>query len=131
MAKVTGVGGVFFKGEDHEKLQNWYRDILGVPANKEGYLMFPWREFDNSENVGATVFSVFDAQSEYFGKPDQGFMINFRVDNLDEMLEHLKSQGITVLEERQEFEFGKFGWAIDPAGNRIELWEPTHGDVEF
>ncbi len=131
MAKVTGVGGVFFKDSKSQELQDWYRDTVGVPANKEGYLMFPWRELDNPDKMGATVFSVFDKGSDYFGDDNQQFMINFRVDDLDAMLERLTADGTKVLEAREEFEFGKFAWIVDPAGNRVELWEPTHSDIDF
>jgi predicted enzyme related to lactoylglutathione lyase len=112
---VTGLGGVFFRARDPDALKAWYERVLGVPAE----------DLMRSDGV---VFGIFDADTDYFGASGQGFMVNFRVESLDAMLERLRSAGAEVEEETQEQEgIGRFGWAVDPEGNRFELWEPAEG----
>jgi predicted enzyme related to lactoylglutathione lyase len=112
---VTGLGGVFFRARDPEALKAWYVETLGVPAE----------ELMRSDGL---VFGVFDADTEYFGPSGQGFMVNFRVASLDAVLARLREAGAEVLEETQDQEgIGRFGWAVDPEGNRFELWEPADG----
>ena len=112
---VTGLGGVFFRARDPDGLRAWYEDVLGVPKE----------ELMRSDGL---VFALFEADTEYFGKSGQAFMLNFRVDSLDAILERLRAAGAEVDANTQEQEgIGRFGWATDPEGNRFELWEPAEG----
>ena len=123
MARVTGIGGIFFKARDPEALRDWYRQHLGLDIQEwGGVTLRASGASDNGEAV--TVWSIFPSTSNYFAPGSAAFMINYRVDNLADMLNSLRSQGCTVDERIEESEFGKFGWAQDPEGNRLELWEP-------
>jgi predicted enzyme related to lactoylglutathione lyase len=114
-AGVTGLGGVFFRARDPDELKAWYQRVLGVPTE----------ELMRSDGL---VFAIFDEDTDYFGPSGQGFMVNFRVASLDAMLARLREAGAEVDEETQEQEgIGRFGWAVDPEGNRFELWEPAEG----
>jgi len=115
MAKVTGVGGIFFKSANPEKLAAWYRDELGVPVDGT-YAAF--------EGPGITTWSVFAKDSDYFEPTSAPFMVNFRVDDLDGLLAQLRAHGVWVDERQEDYDYGRFGWVRDPEGNRIELWEP-------
>lgn len=126
MAKVTGVGGIFFKARDLDSLRNWYQDYLGVPFDKEGGWSFFWRELNQPQHVGRTVWGPFPAETTYFDPSQSRFMFNFRVDDLDELLEQLRRAGVPVEERIEEYEYGRFGWIMDPEGNKIELWEPRN-----
>jgi catechol 2,3-dioxygenase-like lactoylglutathione lyase family enzyme len=117
MARVTGIGGIFFKSKNPDQLAAWYRDNLGVPVN-ENSAEFAWT------GDGSSVWAVFDAESEYFEPTVAPFMINFRVDDLDGLLESLAANGVWIDERRDEQSYGRFAWIRDPDGNRIELWEP-------
>ena len=119
MEKVTGIGGIFFKARDPEKMAAWYRDQLGIRA-EDGHADFAWREKDRPEEMGRTVWSIFPADTDYFAS---AVMINYRVSNLDQMLEQLRQSGVTV-EKVEDFDYGRFAWITDPEGNRVELWEP-------
>lgn len=125
MGNVTGLGGVFFKAEDPDALGSWYREQLGLPVGEHGYFDFKWRSEDDPDRVGRTVWSLFPSDTDYFGPTDQPFMINYRVDDLDGLLDALRDQGIAVDDEIEEYEFGRFAWITDPEGNRVELWEPA------
>jgi predicted enzyme related to lactoylglutathione lyase len=120
--KVTGIGGVFFKARDPERMSAWYRDQLGICA-EDGHADFVWREHDRPDEIGLTVWSVFPADTDYFGPARPAFMINYRVANLERMLAQLRRNGVTV-EKVEEYDYGRFAWITDPEGNRIELWEP-------
>jgi predicted enzyme related to lactoylglutathione lyase len=124
--RVTGIGGVFFKAKDPGKLMSWYTTHLGVKPESEGSstTMFQWREKEDAEQVGYTVWSIFPHDTKYFDPSSSPFMVNFRVKDLDRLLDQLKREGVKVDDKREEYEYGKFGWIIDPEGNRIELWEP-------
>jgi predicted enzyme related to lactoylglutathione lyase len=123
MPRVTGIGGIFFKARDPEALRDWYRQHLGLDIQEWGGVTFRASgASDNGEAV--TVWSIFPSTSNHFAPGSAAFMINYRVDNLADMLNSLRSQGCTVDERIEESEFGKFGWAQDPEGNRLELWEP-------
>jgi predicted enzyme related to lactoylglutathione lyase len=125
MEKVTGIGGIFFKASDAKSLGNWYRDNLGIPVDESyGGASFEWRAHDEPEVVGATVWSPFPSTTKYFDPTTAPFMINYRVDNLDAMLEQLRQAGATVDEKISDSDYGRFGWATDPEGNRFELWQP-------
>lgn len=105
-------------------MRQWYAEHLGPEFQDENGSMFQWRELNNSEKIGQTIWSVFPEDTKYFSPGNGSFMINYRVENLDAVLKELKKEGVTVDEKVEEYEFGKFGWIIDPEGNRIELWEP-------
>jgi predicted enzyme related to lactoylglutathione lyase len=115
---VLGIGGIFFRGRDHEALQRWYAEHLGFALEDYGGTMFTAAEGDQ------TVWSVFRGDTDYWPR-DQQAMINYRVDDLDAMLERLRAAGGEVDEKVEEHEYGRFGWAFDPEGNRFELWQPT------
>jgi predicted enzyme related to lactoylglutathione lyase len=115
---VEGIGGVFFRTSDPDSLRAWYARHLGIEMEDYG-TTFTARDGDQ------TVWAPFPAGTEYFGRPDQQLMVNFRVRNLDAMLEQLRSAGVEVDARVAEHEYGRFGWATDPDGNRFELWQPT------
>jgi predicted enzyme related to lactoylglutathione lyase len=122
MERVIGIGGIFFKARDINRTLAWYRDHLGIPA--EGtYYDFKWRGADTDALPGRTAWAVFEPDSEYFGPSGQKFMINYRVANMDRMLEQLRRGGIAIIKS-EDHDYGRFAWIDDPEGNRIELWEP-------
>jgi predicted enzyme related to lactoylglutathione lyase len=123
MEKVTGIGGIFFKANDKAKLAAWYREHLGVDVQSWGGAVFRWPDGAEPDG-GKTVWSPFAADTKYFEPSNATFMINFRVKKLDAMLEQLRSAGVTVDAKVTDEFNGRFGWAMDPEGNRIELWEP-------
>jgi predicted enzyme related to lactoylglutathione lyase len=117
MERVLGVGGYFLRAADPAALGAWYRDCLGLDADKNGLWV---------QEGGPTVFAAFEAETDYFGSRAQQAMINFRVRDLDAMLAQLRAKGADVAEETQEMDgVGRFGWVTDPEGNRIELWQPA------
>jgi len=122
MRKVTGIGGVFFKADNPENLYQWYEKHLGI-AREHGYVAFPWREDKNPEEEGMTTWSIFSKQSNYFAPSVSSVMINYRVEDLDGLLEALQADGVTVV-KREDSDYGNFAWIMDPEGNKIELWEP-------
>lgn len=124
MERVTGVGGIFFKTKDKQKTLEWYRDHLGIPFDEHGVFVFEWLEKQSPQIVGQTVWSPFAHDTKYFTPGRADFMVNYRVKDLAKMLEQLRAMGAEVDPRMEESEFGKFGWVVDPEGNRIELWEP-------
>ncbi len=122
MERVTGIGGIFFKAQDPSKLAEWYRRHLGI-ENEGGFASFLWREHGQPDGEGRTVWSLFPADTAYFGASPAPFMVNYRVADLARMLEQLKQAGIAI-ERVEESEYGKFAWLSDSEGNRLELWEP-------
>jgi predicted enzyme related to lactoylglutathione lyase len=124
MERVTGIGGIFFKAKDAENLRTWYREHLGIESSGDGGAMFEWRESDNPESKGLTIWSAFPHDTEYFDPSTSSFMVNYRVVNLDRLLEQLRAAGVQVDDRIEEYEYGRFAWATDPEGNRFELWEP-------
>lgn len=124
MARVTGIGGIFFKGQDKDNLRSWYRDHLGIESEGESGHIFNWREHDAPDKTGMTVWSIFPGDTKYFNPSTSPFMINYRVEDLPGLLDQLRSEGVTVDSEMQEYPYGRFAWISDPEGNRIELWEP-------
>ncbi len=126
--RVTGIGGVFFKAKDPGKLMAWYKEHLGVvpAAEGENSSMFRWREHDDPEKEGYTVWAIFDHETKYFDPSAAPFMVNFRVDNLRAILDQLKREGVRVDDKVEEYDYGDFGWVTDSEGNRIELWEPKN-----
>lgn len=125
MAKVTGIGGIFFKAADPGQLARWYRERLGVPVGEGLAADFPWRSADDPDRPGRTVWSLFPADSDYLGSDERRFMVNYRVDDLNELLAELRAAGVEVDDRVEEYEYGRFAWITDPEGNRIELWEPA------
>lgn len=121
MAKAIGVGGVFFKSADPESLGAWYQRWLGLPVQHPYGASFKPGSMP-SESV--TVWAPFSADTTYFEPSEQSFMINLVVDDLDGALEQVREGGAEVLPERQDEEYGRFGWFLDPEGNKVELWEP-------
>ena len=124
MERVTGIGGIFFKAQDADALRDWYREHLGMEADADGGVAFQWREADTPERQGFTVWAPFRDDTQYFAPSEAPFMINYRVSNLDRMLVQLRAAGVTVDDRIDEHPNGRFAWAMDPEGNRIELWEP-------
>ena len=124
LPRVTGFGGLFFKAKDSEGLSAWYRDRLGLPIEEWGGCVFTWRDDTHPKKKGQTVWSIFDAKTPYFRPSRKGFMMNFRVDDLDRVIAELKAEGADVTDASEESEYGKFGWVMDPEGNKIELWQP-------
>lgn len=124
MTKVTGLGGVFFRCADPEAMKTWYREHLGIESEAWGFA-FVWRERDDPEQQGYTVWSPFSESSDYFAPSTKQFMVNYRVDDLEALLPKLRAAGIEVVGEMQEEANGKFAWVIDPEGNKLELWEPV------
>jgi catechol 2,3-dioxygenase-like lactoylglutathione lyase family enzyme len=125
MERVTGIGGVFFKSKDPEKLGAWYEKHLGLrrePAGTGVAVTFPWR--DDHGGDGMTVWSIFPSDTKYFEPSHSGFMVNFRVADLDGLLELLRAEGVEVDPHREDYDYGRFAWIMDPDGNRVELWEP-------
>ena len=124
MAEVTGIGGVFFKADDADALRKWYAEKLGFDVQDWGGTQFPLDR--DSDGGGYAVWSPFPADTKYFEPSDKPFMINFRVDDLDGMLEQLRAAGARVLDRREDMEgYGGFGYVLDPEGNLLELWEPA------
>jgi predicted enzyme related to lactoylglutathione lyase len=120
MERATGIGGLFFRAKDPVALARWYREALGIDAYSTEQDGVWWPE------GGPTVFAPFSADTDYFGRADQAWMLNLRVHDLDRMRDQLRAMGVTVLDETHELEgIGRFGWAVDPEGNRFELWEPV------
>ncbi|MGQ1909935.1 VOC family protein [Marinifilum sp. RC60d5] len=122
--RVTGIGGIFFKSKDPKASREWYHKHLGIQCPDEYGGMFEWRKTSNPEETGFTVWSPFEEKTEYFQPSKKDFMFNYRVENLEELLKVLKEEGVEIVGEMQEFEYGKFGWILDPEGNKVELWEP-------
>ncbi|HUI65549.1 MAG TPA: VOC family protein [Bacteroidota bacterium] len=124
MERVTGIGGVFFKGKEQKALLKWYEEFLGIPVESYGGHAFTSLEAGEAGGKGTTVWGIFPATTEYMNPGTATFMINYRVKDLDAILEQLRRMGANVLDAREESEQGRFGWVIDPEGNKIELWEP-------
>ncbi|HTA38612.1 MAG TPA: VOC family protein [Candidatus Acidoferrales bacterium] len=119
MGRVLGLGGVFFKSKNPAALAQWYRTHLHLPINGEAAEL---RGFDDGRAVN--VWAVFDEASDYFEPTNAPFMINFRVDDIDGLLERLASEDVWIDERREDHEYGRFAWIQDLDGNRVELWEP-------
>jgi predicted enzyme related to lactoylglutathione lyase len=124
MKRVTGIGGIFFKASDSDKLREWYCSHLGIESEKNSGALFKWRELDDPKSERYTVWSPFPEDTDYFAPSEKPFMINFQVENLEELLAQLKREGVDVDPKVETYDYGKFGWIMDPEGNRVELWEP-------
>ncbi|MBL9004641.1 MAG: VOC family protein [Myxococcales bacterium] len=126
MQKVRGIGGVFFKAVDPKALSTWYRDVLGLHVEPWGGVCFRWDAL-NGVDGAATVWSPFSQDTDYFAPSQKPYMFNFVVDDLDAMLAQARAAGAVVDEKILDEENGRFGWLMDPEGNRIELWQPRRG----
>jgi predicted enzyme related to lactoylglutathione lyase len=125
VAKVTGIGGVFFKAKSDKKtLSTWYQKNLGISLEDFGGAIFKWPE-DTAEDEGLTVWCLDDPKTEWFSPSQSDFMINYRIDSMASMIEQLKNNGVEIIEGPQNHENGQFAWIMDPDGNKIELWEPA------
>jgi len=124
MKKVTGLGGVFFKCDDPQKMNEWYAKNLGLPTSAYG-TTFEWRDADDPSKKGSTTWSTFPQDTKYFNPSTKPFMINYRVENIELMVEEFKKDGVTVIDEVATYDYGKFVHILDPEGNVIELWEPA------
>jgi catechol 2,3-dioxygenase-like lactoylglutathione lyase family enzyme len=124
MSRVVGIGGVFVKARDPVALRAWYREHLGMNIEEWGGMAFNWNRPDGPGEKGTTIWSVFEEDSNYFAPSQARFMVNFIVADLHEVLAALREEGCDVDAKTDESAYGKFGWVMDPEGNRIELWEP-------
>jgi|SRR5690606_22878041 len=123
MKRVTGIGGIFFKCKDPKKIMEWYQNHLGLNTNPYG-ATFDWYEGHDPNKKAQTQWSPFAENTKYFDPSAKEFMINYRVENLEELVEELKKEGVTIVDEMETYDYGKFIHILDPEGNKIELWEP-------
>ncbi len=128
MKKVTGIGGIFFKCKDPQKMNEWYGKNLGLQTDQYG-TNFEWRQGSDPEKKGFTQWSTSSENSAHYLPSKKDFMINYRVENLEGLVDELKKDGVKILDDIEEFEYGKFVHIMDPEGNKIELWEPD--DIEY
>lgn len=124
MKKVTGIGGIFFKCKDPNTMKEWYKTHLGLQTDQYG-TSFEWREGADSSKKGVTQWTPFKETTKYFEPSTKDFMINYRVENLVELAEQLKAEGVTITDSLETYDYGKFIHIMDPEGNKIELWEPV------
>ncbi len=122
--RVTGIGGIFFKAEDTDLLNAWYRKHLGITST-----IFQWRDAQASGRTGHTVWGPFKQDTKYFAPSSKPFMLNYRVENLQALLDTLQQEGVQIVGEVEEYSYGKFGWIMESEGNKIELWQPI--DEEY
>jgi len=122
--RVTGIGGIFFKANDPEAIKAWYAKHLGLATDESGS-MFEFRSADEPEKKGYLQWSPFSRKTKYFEPSSKDFMINYRVENLEKLLDELKEEGVQIVGEMETYEYGKFAHILDPEGNKIELWEPV------
>lgn len=122
MKKVTGIGGVFFKCKDPKAINEWYKTHLGLNTGPYG-ASFEWLESDG-KTKGMTQWSAFSDTTKYFEPSNKEFMINYRVENLEALIEELKKENVTIVDQMETYDYGKFIHILDPEGNKIELWEP-------
>lgn len=127
--RVTSIGGVFFKSENPGQLREWYGRYLGLGIDEYG-TNFEWRQSEYPDRKGFTQWSPFSASTEYFSPSTKDFMINYRVTDLERLVATLRNEGVQVLDDIEEFEYGKFVHILDPENNKIELWEPNDEEYE-
>ncbi len=127
MKKVTGIGGIFFKCKDPEKMKEWYKSNLGLQTDDYG-TSFEWRHSDSPDRKGYTAWSTFPETTNYLEPSKKDFMINYRVENIEALVEELKKDGVHVVDEIETFDYGKFVHILDIEGNKIELWEPDDSE---
>jgi len=124
MKKVTGLGGIFFKCDNPQSMNEWYAKNLGLPASEYG-TTFEWLQADDPSKTGSTAWCAFPKDTKYFEPSKKEFMINYRVENIAALVDQLKSDGVTIIDEIVTYDYGKFVHILDPEGNSIELWEPN------
>ena len=122
IGRVTGIGGIFFKSENPAEIKNWYYENLGLAPNDYGS-MFEFRESD-SKKIAYLQWSPFNKTTNYFEPSEKEFMINYRVVNIEALVDQLKANGVTIVDTIETYDYGKFVHIMDPDGNKIELWEP-------
>lgn len=122
--KTSGIGGIFFKCREPEKIKAWYKKHLGLKTNEYGAL-FEFRKSDTPNEKGYLQWSPFAEDTDYLEPSTKGFMINYRVENLEDMVEQMRNDGVTILDKIETYEYGKFIHVLDPEGNKVELWEPV------
>lgn len=127
MKRVTGIGGIFFKSKDAPTLQAWYKRHLGIDVQPWGGAAFDWTDADGKPVSGTTAWSIVSEQSNQFAPGTAAFMVNYRVEDLLALINALREEGCNVLEKIDDSEYGKFGWVIDPEGNKVELWQAPAG----
>ena len=127
MKKVTGIGGIFFKCKDPNKMKEWYKTHLGLDTTDYG-ANFEWREEEDPTKKGSTAWSPFAETTKYFDPSTKDFMINYRVENLDALVAELKKEGVTIVDNVEDSDFGKFVHIIDGEGNKVQLWEPKDNE---
>jgi predicted enzyme related to lactoylglutathione lyase len=123
MKKVTGIGGIFFKCKDPKAINEWYKTHLGFDTSPYG-TSFEWRQIDDSAKKGLTQWTPFAENTKYFEPSTKDFMINYRVSNLEALVEQLKNEGVTIIDKIEDSDYGKFIHILDLEGNKIQLWEP-------
>ena len=128
MKRVTGIGGIFFKCQNPDKIKAWYKTHLGLDTDQWG-TNFEWRQAADATQKGFTQWSPFAEKTNYFEPSSKEFMINYRVENLEMLVEELRKEGVIILDQIETFEYGKFVHILDVEGNKIELWEPY--DLEY
>jgi predicted enzyme related to lactoylglutathione lyase len=124
MKKVTGIGGIFFKCKDPKKMKEWYQTHLGLNTNEYG-ATFEWKEASDPAKNGSTQWSPFAETTKYFEPSTKDFMINYRVADLEALVKELKKEGVTLVDQIETYDYGKFVHIIDMEGNKIQLWEPV------
>nr|WP_321355686.1 VOC family protein [uncultured Draconibacterium sp.] len=124
MKKVTGIGGIFFKTKDPGKMKDWYGKNLGLTTNEYGSV-FEFRKSEAPNEKAYSVWSPFKADTDYFEPSEKEFIINYRVENIEKLVANLKEAGVTICDEIETYEYGKFVHILDPENNKIELWEPV------
>jgi len=122
--KVTGIGGIFFKCDNPQMMTDWYNKNLGLVKDEYGSV-FEFRKSDEPEQKGYAVWSPFPNHTDYFNPSEKEFMINYRVENIEELVMELETNGVKILDKIESYEYGKFVHVLDPEGNKIELWEPV------
>jgi predicted enzyme related to lactoylglutathione lyase len=127
MKRVTGIGGIFFKAKDPRALGQWYATHLGLQVEDWGGVAFRWMTPENPGGTGTTIWNAFPHDTSYFAPSQASFMVNFRVEDLHALLAALRAEGCDVDAKVEESDYGKFGWVMDPEGNRVELWQPPQG----
>ncbi|HET8940515.1 MAG TPA: VOC family protein [Rudaea sp.] len=127
MKRVTGIGGIFFKAKDPVVLGNWYKTHLGIDVQAWGGAAFTWADADGNPVKGTTAWCISASDSDQYAPGTSAFMVNYRVDDLAALLQALRDEGCNVLDKTDDSEYGKFGWVMDPEGNKVELWQPPAG----
>jgi predicted enzyme related to lactoylglutathione lyase len=127
MKRVTGIGGIFFHAKDPVALRAWYQRHLGIDVQEWGGAAFTWTDEAGNPTPGTTVWCIGAADNNHFEPSRSSFMVNYRVEDLAALLQALRDEGCHVLEKTDDSEYGKFGWVMDPEGNKVELWQPPSG----